>query len=105
MDINNDNSRTINIGSHASAYLPEPSNTGIGMFNDVMSAVTSAAAAGARVFSTTGGGMPAVSESFHELLSMQIEAQKQMQSTSMQSNIERSKHETKMAAIRNMRIS
>lgn len=38
------------------------------------------------------------------LLQMQIEAQREMQNVSMLSNVEKSKHETQMAAIRNIRV-
>lgn len=38
------------------------------------------------------------------LLNMQIQIQKEMQVVNMISNVERSKHETEMAPIRNMRV-
>jgi hypothetical protein len=38
------------------------------------------------------------------LLNMQIQIQQQMQVVSMVSNVERSRHETEMAPIRNMRV-
>ena len=42
--------------------------------------------------------------SYQALLEKQIEVQQQMQQVSMYSNIEKSKHETQMAAIRNVRV-
>lgn len=41
---------------------------------------------------------------YSDLLQKQIEVQQQMQIVSMESNIEKSKHETQMAAIRNVRV-
>ena len=41
---------------------------------------------------------------FTGLLQQQIEIQRVMQIVSMASNVERSKHETEMAPIRNMRV-
>ena len=43
-------------------------------------------------------------ESLQGLLDQQIAVQAEMQAFTMQTNIEHSKHETKMAAIRNMRV-
>ena len=80
-----------------SAYYPEPSSTGMGVFQDVLSVVkTAAQGIGGVPLEATGG--------FAELIQAQIQAQIEMQTTSMVSNIERSKHESKMAAIRNIRM-
>lgn len=80
-----------------SYYLPEPSSTGVGVFADVVGAVQSIA-----------GGVGGVSlnptGSFAGLIQAQIQAQMEMQTTSMVSNIERSKHETKMTPVRNIRL-
>ena len=43
-------------------------------------------------------------ESLQGLLEQQIAVQAEMQAFTMQTNIEHSKHETKMAAVRNMRV-
>ena len=51
-----------------------------------------------------GGVSTVVGGDFQELLKLQMETQIQMQSISMSSNIEKSKHESKMAAIRNVRV-
>jgi hypothetical protein len=40
-----------------------------------------------------------------ELIDLQVEVQKEMQAITMVSNIEKSKHESKMSAIRNVRTS
>lgn len=83
--------------SSAANYLPEPSSTGTGVFNDVVSAVKSVA-------KEVGGVSLEATGSFAELIQAQIDSQMEMQTTSMISNIERSKHESKMAAIRNIRV-
>jgi hypothetical protein len=41
---------------------------------------------------------------YAELLKKQIQVQEQMQTLSMESNIEKSRHETQMTAIRNVRV-
>ncbi len=85
-------------GAPLVTYNPEPSSTGIGLFNDVMTTVQNVAG--------DIGGVPlSAAGSFAALLQAQIQAQIEMQTTSMISNLERSKHESKMAAIRNMRMS
>lgn len=42
---------------------------------------------------------------YSALIGAQLQAQREMQVVSMVSNIEKSKHETQMAAIRNVRVS
>lgn len=85
--------------SHAARYLPEPASKGVGIFRDVMEVVSSAA-------DTVVGGVDNVATGdFAELIQLQIEAQQEMQTTTMVSNIEKSKHESKMSAIRNIRVS
>ncbi len=79
-------------------YLPEPSTTGMGMFRDVLQSVSGyagdivSAASGANV-----GG-------FDQLIAAQIQSQLEMQQVSLISNVEKSRHESKMAAIRNIRV-
>ncbi|MBL7663350.1 hypothetical protein JNK13_11425 [bacterium] len=77
-------------------YPAEPSTTGTTVFSDVIDAVGTVG--GAFV-----GGLG--DANFAELLQMQIQAQVEMQSVSMESNIEKSKHETRMSAIRNIRVN
>ena len=77
--------------------LPEPSQTGMGMLQDVAERAVS------KAFEI--GGVPlGATGSFSELIQAQIQSQMEMQTTSLVSNIERSKHESKMAAIRNIRL-
>lgn len=87
------------LSATAAKYLPEPTIQQSSLFKDVMSVVTKAA-------STTIGDVPiAVDGSLADLINAQIEAQTQLQSVSMVSNIEHSRHEQRMAAIRNIRTS
>jgi hypothetical protein len=82
----------------AASYLPEPSSTGMGLFQDAMDiARTAAGEIGGVSLDATGG--------FADLIQAQIQAQMEMQTTTLVSNLERSKHESKMAAIRNIRLS
>lgn len=50
--------------------------------------------------STMGG----IDPMYIDLINRQIEVQQQMQLVSFESNIEKSRHETQMAAIRNLRV-
>ena len=80
-------------------YLPEPATQGVNIFNDLMSAVSNIA--GGEV-----GGVPSMlGGDFLDLLKLQIQTQIELQSVSMVSNVEKSKHESKMAAIRNIRVN
>ena len=51
----------------------------------------------------TAGGTQLNSD-YSNLIQQQIEVQKQMMVTSMISNVEKSKHETQMAPVRNIRV-
>ncbi len=87
------------VASTAARYLPEPATTGVGLFRDMMNAA----------YKLGGGDKSAfeigVSSEFSNLINLQLDAQRDMQQTTMVSNIERSKHESKMAALRNVRVS
>lgn len=87
------------IGANAREYLPEPALSGVGLFQDVME-VASDIGDG-----FIGGVSTGVTGDFADLIKQQIEVQQELQATSMVSNIERSKHETNMAAIRNIRVA
>ena len=78
-------------------FIPEPRNT-LSTFGTMLRSVGG-------VLSTRGRGFPGIEPEYQTLLEKQIEVQQQMQVLSMQSNIEKSKHETQMTAIRNIRIS
>ncbi|MEZ4753612.1 MAG: hypothetical protein R3A13_04785 [Bdellovibrionota bacterium] len=75
--------------------VPEPQSTISSTFGNVLRSAASIAS------SATGVGD--LSGDIYALLDQQVAIQQEMQTVSMISNIERSKHEMKMAAIRNMR--
>lgn len=94
--INNTGNILTNITQAAARYLPEPATKGMGLFRDVIGAVGNAFV----------GGVPTnASGNMADLINLQIQAQEQLQTTTMISNIERSKHESKMSALRNIRVS
>ena len=93
-------SSSINIASQASKYLPEPATTGIGMFNDILNSAKSLAQTSTRAINQVS-----ISPEYKELLERQMQAQHELQTISMSSNIEKANHEAKMAAIRNIRVS
>lgn len=76
-------------------FAPEPrSRSGFGqILNGLQSAVSEA-----------GEGLDGVNPVFVDLLEKQLQAQYEMQVVSMESNVEKSKHETQMAPIRNIRV-
>jgi hypothetical protein len=90
------------ISSNTRKYLPEPATKGIGIFKDI---INIAGGLAKTVSSASGIGIGGVSDDFLSLLELQINAQKEMQSVSMMSNIEKSKHETRMTPIRNLRVA
>lgn len=89
-----------NIGAHISSgglarFIPEPrSNLS---FQSVLQGVGSLLSGG--VSSIAG-----LDSNYQELLLLQMQTQQEMQTVSMISNIEKSKHETQMAAVRNIRV-
>ena len=80
-------------------YVPEPSTTGTGLFADVVKKATDFAGNLAGLQSGLSVG------SFEQLIAEQLQVQLEMQQVSMISNIERSRHETKMTPLRNLRVS
>lgn len=52
-----------------------------------------------------GEDLLGVSSDYQPLLNQQVELQEQMFLVSMQSNLEKSKHDIQMAAVRNIRVS
>ena len=82
----------------AKKYLPTPSGPSLGTtFGKTLQGVANVGS------SIVGGVSGDVYGDLRELLALQAETQGKMQSISMLSNIERSKHESRMAAIRNVR--
>ena len=87
----------------AARYLPEPASTSSAWsFRSVMKTVRDVAADA--VGGAVGGVSQGIGGDFGELINAQIAAQEEMQTTTMVSNVEKSKHESKMAAIRNIRV-
>lgn len=84
---------------------PEPRSRSKFNFSSLLSSAVSVAArsftGGAFGGSVGGGG--GIDPQYMDLINKQIEMQEQMQLVSMTSNIEKSQHESKMAAIRNVR--
>ncbi len=86
-------------GQLGSAGAPEPAVTGTGMFSDVMDAVGTVAEAGL-------SGIPlGLAGEYGPLLALQLKMQQELEATTLLSNIEKTKHEAKMASIRNIRSS
>ena len=85
---------------NAQNFLPEPRISNSPLVNNVIDA---AASIGESAVGAASGDL--MLGKFEELLQVQIKAQEEMQSTNMVSNLERSRHESKMAPIRNIRLS
>jgi hypothetical protein len=89
------------IGSYMSGttsllrFIPEPQSRVASTFGQVLQAVGQVA--------NTAGSVVGMDPSYQSLLQKQIEMQEQLQLVTMESNIEKSKHESKMAAVRNIR--
>jgi hypothetical protein len=78
-------------------FVPEPRSSAGANFKAVIDTVGSVA--------SSISSFPGLDPAYQSLISKQIEVQKQMQMVTLQSNIEKSKHETQMSAIRNMRAA
>jgi hypothetical protein len=78
-------------------FGPEPRSSS---FMNAMKGIGSAIGSGG----ATAAGMGGIDSEYAALIAQQLETQKQMQLVSFISNNEKSKHETQMAAIRNIRV-
>lgn len=76
--------------------LPVPRNRVTGTFQNFLNGAKN-------MFSTAVNLVDGPQTDLLGLINQQVEAQKEMQLVTMISNLERSKHESKMSAIRNMR--
>ncbi len=86
-------------------YLPVPATGATGAFQDFMDIARGVVAGVFEKIPSVIGEVPTgATGSFAELINAQLQAQLEMQTTTLVSNIERSKHESKMAAIRNIRV-
>ena len=74
-------------------FAAEPRSGVSGFFKNLLSTVTGSASQ-----------MVGINPEYAALINKQIETQTQMQLVSLYSNIEKSKHETQMAAVRNVRV-
>lgn len=78
------------VGSTA-RYLPEPLSSGASFLGSLSDAKNS--------------NTVDISPQYQELLEKQLQAQSELQQVTFTSNIERSQHESRMAAVRNIRVS
>ena len=76
---------------------PEPKSGLPLSFSGILSGVSS-------LLSSASGAFPGLNSDYAALIQIQLETQKQMMLMSTYSNIEKSKHETQMAAVRNIRV-
>lgn len=89
------------IGSYLSGatnllrFIPEPQSRVASTFGSVLQTVGQAASG--------AGGFVGMDPSYQALLQKQISMQEQLQMVTMESNIEKTKHESKMTAVRNFR--
>ncbi len=58
---------------------------------------------GTSVLSNAAGSLVGIDPQYADLIMLQIQKQEEMQQVSMISNVEKSEHEAKMAAVRNVR--
>lgn len=86
-------------GSSMIRYAPEPRSTVGKLFQAATTTVANVATA-----ALTGNPMLDSAADFQQLIQTQIQVQRDMQLYTMISNLERSKHETEMAPVRNMRV-
>lgn len=89
--------------------IPSSTNTGLNRIspepkNRLGNSFASMLKTAAGTLLDTGTDMLGINSEYASLLQMQIDAQKDLQVVSMLSNVEKSKHETQMAAIRNIRV-
>ncbi len=85
-------------GTGALRFAPEP-KTGMSRgFRSALDAAENVVSAGASV-------LLGLDPKYEALLQKQLHVQEQMQLISLRSNIEKSKHDSKMAAIRNIRVA
>lgn len=87
------------IASGAAAQFSKPAATGLSIFQNILNIARHLGSG------VVGGVSDMPMGDFAELIQMQIQAQQEMQTTTMVSNIEKSKHESKMTALRNIRVS
>jgi hypothetical protein len=82
----------------ADNYDPTPSETGVGVYNDIIDGVATLAG-------DIGGVALGVGGDLGELLQEQMQLQMEMASINLVSNIQKTEHEGRMSVIRNIRVS
>ena len=87
-------------GDIVDRFQPEPkiSSGGSGFLNTAMQLL------GNGLGSVASDGLGMISGENAALIQLQLETQREMMYTSMVSNIEKSRHETQMAPVRNIRV-
>ena len=86
--------QTLSAASAAANFLPEPVARGVDFARSLL-----------RADGMTSTTVVDLSPEYQELINKQIETQLEVQQVTLVSNVERSKHEAKMAPIRNVRES
>lgn len=84
--------------SSLTRYIPQPKSNLGSVFSRVLSTAGSVVSGGVGAFS----GMDS---QYQSLIQEQMRVQQQMQLVTMHSNTEKSRHESKMAALRNLRAA
>jgi len=79
-------------------FIPQPKTSSAFNFQSLLSGVANIAS------SSLGISSGSLSLEYQDLLQQQLETQRQMFLMSLYSNLEKSKHETQMAAVRNIRV-
>lgn len=89
---------TANVLQKVRSLSPEPNSRLRNTFQSVLRGI-------GQTVADVGGNTIGIDPKYAALIEKQIEVQEQLQAVSMTSNIEKSKHESQMAAIRNVRAS
>ncbi len=92
-------SRNSQFGSYTK-FRPQPKNSSSGIFSKLVNFVRGGLNTATDV-ATSG----IVNPEYQQLIERQMELQQQMMLVSMHSNLEKSKHDTRMAPVRNIRVS
>lgn len=90
--------KNVHVKAKVGRYIPEPRNKVADTFSNVLQG-TIRTAAGAI---SSGAG---INFDYAGLLQQQMQLQSEMQAISLESNVEKTKHETRMAPIRNTRVA
>jgi hypothetical protein len=88
-------------GSGLTKFMPEPASKLSAVFQSIYNAGLDIAK---NVVAGTGTSLVGIEPQYAELIQQQLYAQDQMQRVSLISNIEKSKHESEMSVVRNVRV-